>query len=69
MKISRDINGNKVLKIEKSDTVNNSRGFSIQTNGKLPLTHSLGLNYSTMSEVRSYVRQYGTNHQKEALGL
>jgi len=69
MKISRDVNGNKVLKIEKSDTVNGLRGFSIQTNGKLPLTHSLGLNYATLHEVKEYASQYGTNHQKEALGL
>lgn len=53
MKISRDVNGNKVLKIEPSDTVNNSRGFSIQTNGNLSLTHSIGLNYATMKEVQA----------------
>lgn len=70
MKISRDTNGNKILKVEKSDTVNGDfRGFSIQTNGNLSLTHSMGLNYATMIEVKTYVKQYGTIKQREALGL
>lgn len=36
-KISRDINGNKIVKISFPDT--GQKGFSIQTLGNLPLTH------------------------------
>lgn len=65
MKLSRDINGNKVLKIEKSDV--GARGFSIQTSGKLPKTHKHGLGPWSWSEAINYVKRYGTERQKELM--
>lgn len=63
MKISRDINGNKILKIESSD-VNGERGFSIQTLGNLPETHRKGICEHTMGEVFEHVHACGTPRQK-----
>lgn len=68
MKISRDINGNKVLKIESSD-LKGAQGFSIQTLGNLPLTHSNGVSNKTIGEVNLYVYKFGTELQKLKLDL
>lgn len=64
MKISKDVNGNKTLKIEACDTLNHSRGFSIQTLDNLPLTHSEGVNDKTLLEVKLYILKHGTTSQK-----
>ena len=40
MKLSRDINGNKILKLTSKD-LEGRRGYNIQTNGNLPLTHRM----------------------------
>lgn len=63
LKISRDINGNKIVKI--SFPSENIRGFSIQTNGNLPLTHSS--NIPRHEEIIAYVKLYGTHRQKRII--
>lgn len=68
MKISRDTNGNKILKVEKSDLAGN-KGFSVQTLGNLPMTHRDGIGSYTWGELVSYVRQYGTERQKDLIGV
>lgn len=68
MKLSRDINGNKTLKIESTD-LNSGKGFSIQTLGNLPKTHRDGVGSWTSGEVISHVRQYGTQSQQDKMGL
>lgn len=67
MKISKDINGNKTLKIESVDTINESRGFSIQTLGNLPITHRDGICNATIAEVKVYIADHGTKLQKSKL--
>ena len=57
--IRRDINGNSVLRVSCG-----RKGFSIQTNGNLPMTHSQGVCGATTGEVRAYVESYGTARQK-----
>lgn len=68
MKISHDVNGNKVLKIESSD-IGGARGFSVQTSGNLPRTHKDGVNKSTWCEVKLYLLKHGTNSQKSKIDL
>lgn len=63
MKIARDKNGNQILKITKED-LHSRRGFSIQTNGNLPKTHSEGIGEHTIKEVFEYVDKYGTHLQR-----
>ena len=61
-KMDRDINGNKIVKI----SLQGFRGFSIQTNGNLPKTHKD--HYPDKSEISGWVREYGTERQKELFG-
>ena len=68
MKLSRDTNGNKTLKIESTD-LNSGRGFSIQTLGNLPETHRNGVGSWTSEEVVSHVRKYGTQAQQGKMEL
>jgi hypothetical protein len=63
--LSRDINGNRTLKIHPG----NGRGFSIQTNGNLPATHRDGITERTGAEVSAYVSEHGSDAQRSALGL
>ena len=65
MKVAKDINGNKVLKINGFGF----RGFSIQTLWNLPYTHKNGLHCikTTKTEVFEYVANHGTKYQKQAL--
>ena len=70
-----DKNGNKCLKVESTD-FNEGRGFSIQTNVNLPLTHnkySKETDFKKLDEfeiimleceVWDYVKLYGTNSQR-----
>lgn len=63
-RMSRDKNGNKTVKIIPPM----ARGFSIQTNGNLPQTHSGGYSSTyTPGEVREYVGKYGTERQKHIM--
>lgn len=64
-KISRDINGNKTIRIQAPGR----RGFSIQTNGNLPNTHRNGVTAMTDGEVRNWIDQHGTEHQKAIMAL
>jgi hypothetical protein len=41
MKLSKDINGNKVLKITRADLPGAVRGLTVQTNGNLPNVHRM----------------------------
>lgn len=64
---SRDINGNRVVKIKS----HNGRMFSIQTNGNLPRLHRCDAsNIETMVnylDVCAYIFAHGTTKQKEAI--
>ena len=66
--IERDINGNKVARLKFINT----RGFSIQTNGNLPKTHSMSkdsfVHSTAEDEIHAYVKEYGTKSQKTKLG-
>ena len=74
-KISRDKNGNKIVKVSAP----NKRTFSIQTNGNLPYCHQLGFgdilkssektSQHGLRQIASYVFEFGTDNQREALGL
>ena len=68
MKISSDINGNRVVKIESSDLAG-GRGFSIQTLGNLPQTHRNGIGPYTDDEIRKYLEMFGSARQKELFGV
>ena len=63
MKISKDINGNKIVKLTFYHADGkSSKGFSIQTNGNLPETHRTDI--PDKQEILAYVRKYGTHRQK-----
>lgn len=66
MKISRDVNGNKILKIESKD-ITSGRGFSIHTLGNLPETHREGIFYNSKNEIFEYIRLHGTDKQKTTI--
>jgi hypothetical protein len=63
--LSLDPNGNRILRVWPANS--RARGFSIQTNGNLPVTHRNGICFSTPLEVAAHVRLYGTARQKEIL--
>ncbi len=71
MKLSRDNNGNKLLKIESSD-LGGCRGFSIQTLGNLPKVHCMTKEtfntHEALNDLHAYVKLYGTTRQKDLLG-
>ena len=72
MKISHDTNGNKTLVIESSDLTptyspTKVRGFSVQTLGNLPVTHSQGVTFETKQELLAFIDQHGTKAQRTAL--
>lgn len=64
-KIGRDTNGNKTVRVIPST----GRGFSIQTNGNLPITHRDGIHRDTGAEVELYVRKHGTARQKAIMDI
>ena len=68
LQLRRDKNGNKTLYYSNG----HYRGFSVQTNGNLPKTHKMSKeNFSNSiatSELNYYVKEYGTQRQKEMLG-
>ena len=63
-KIRYDQNGNRVVCV----IIPGARGFSCQTNGRLPMTHRDGVGPWTGGEVNKYVKAHGTKRQKELLG-
>ena len=65
LSISKDKNGNKIVRVSPS----NGRGFSIQTLGNLPYIHAHGISspYYAKLEVWDYVSQFGTKMQKQAI--
>lgn len=70
MKISHDLNGNKIVKISGSDLGDKRlRGFSVQTLGNLPYTNKNGLSCvkTTQSEIFNFIEQHGTKRQKALL--
>jgi len=68
MKLSKDLNGNKILVASFVHT----RGFSVQTNNNLQRTHRMtndNLNdHIAFDELNSFIKEYGTDRQKELLG-
>ena len=70
IKKAKDANGLTVAKV----TVQGKRGFSIQTNGNLPEIHREfvweGKSFSNNErEIRDWVREHGTDNQKETVKL
>jgi hypothetical protein len=63
MKTGIDRNGNKVLRV----TIAGARGFSIQTNGNLPRTHSNGVGPWTLPEASAWVKRHGTKREQTAM--
>jgi hypothetical protein len=63
LSISSDINGNKILRIKPQG----ARGFSIQTNGNLPVTHRYGVCGATLDEAITWLTFYGTPAQRLAI--
>lgn len=61
LRISRDRNGNRVLRVG----VEGGRGFSIQTNQNLPRTHREGVGPWTWGELADWVGKYGTARQRQ----
>ena len=69
-KLGRDVNGNKLLKVSFGK---GNRGFSVQTMGNLPRVHratSLNeLSRATVeNELHAFVKEFGTERQKDLLG-
>ena len=70
MRISRDVNGNKILKVSGTDLGNKAiRGFSVQTLDNLPQTHKNDLSClpTVKAELIAYVAEYGSDSQKNKL--
>ena len=71
IKPSKDVNGNTTVKVTFED---NTRGFSVQTNGNMPLTHRAitwegGFNTSqAISELHGFIKVHGSARQKDLLG-
>ena len=70
LKLDMDKNGNKILRVRFP---NESRGFSIQTNGNLPWTHRMtadSFDYKVAAdELEDYISRYGTRGQRDATGF
>jgi hypothetical protein len=64
LKLSRDINGNKILKA----SFEHYRGFSVRTLGNMPHTHNMDkddINYPVaVGELSAFVKMYDTDRQK-----
>ena len=66
MKLARDVNGNKVVRVCGAC----GRGFSIQTLGNLPATHCRGITSDSAEEIRDWVKCWGTKRQQNiVLGI
>ena len=69
VEIGRDKNGNSIVRVK----IEGCRGFSVQTNGNMPKTHSTIVRgefnpYIAENEVMAYVKTYGTEYQRDLLG-
>ena len=64
-KLALDSNSNRILRVWAINS--RARGFSVQTNGNLPITHRNGICAVTPAEVAVHVQLYGTDRQKEIL--
>jgi hypothetical protein len=68
LSIDRDLNGNKTLRVKFANRV----GFTIQTNGNLPMTHRMTtdcFNYKgAADELREHISKYGTLRQRDITG-
>lgn len=74
MYLKRDKNGNKCLVLEAHDLPNGgARGFSIQTNGNLPKTHKMDKTSfdvgTAYGEARAWVQRFGTDVQRDKMGV
>jgi hypothetical protein len=80
--IKNKLNGYKMVKISQTKLfkelgVHKFRAFSIFSNGSLEKCHSLELGFKTISnkncdlwlEVKTYLKEYGTNKQKSIMGV
>ena len=63
LSLSIDSNGNRILKVQ----IGHARGFSIQTNGNLPITHSKGITQFTILELTNHIHAFGTPRQRELI--
>jgi hypothetical protein len=63
LKLTMSGNGHKILSITTEDG-----NVRIETNGNLPETHSRGIHRETLDEVWTFIVDYGTACQKQALG-
>lgn len=64
-KMGKDSNGNSIVTISKPGS--REKGFSIQTNGNLPITHET--REPQHIEISNYIEQYGTEYQKRFVYL
>jgi hypothetical protein len=76
--VGMDRNGNKIAQFKPTDS-RMGRGFSIQTNGNLPMLHnipqaarSIGMDFETGRRIRNQIRRhigmYGTDRQNQLIG-
>ena len=64
LKFARDVNGNRIVKVTRKGL----RGFSVQTNGNLPKTHSMTKGNMEVKIVLSELRAFcHTAHQQNLL--
>ena len=72
MKISHDVNGNKIVTVNAKDLktwrVDVIKGFSIQTLNNLPMTHNEGITFTTNNEIFHHINEHGTKRQKKLVG-
>lgn len=70
----KDVNGNSTIKL----CFPNKRGFSIQTNGKMSVTHNAAIGREELTkptllaiskEVAGYVQKFGSDKQKATLKI
>ena len=64
LKFSMDVNGNRIVKLTRKGL----RGFSVQTNGNLPKTHSMTKGNMDVKVVLNELRAFCTTaHQQNLL--
>ncbi len=62
-----DLNGNSLINVSRKGF----HGFSIQSNGNLPLSHNMPVlaHNITLKEVQTHVSLFGTHNQKTIMGV
>lgn len=72
MRLSMDIFGNKCLVVSGRD-IGMKRGFSVQTNGNLPLTHTMPLDALDQEiawdELVIFIKQHGSASHRVKMGV